>query len=285
MRDDVRPRRAGRAASRPGRSRLARGARLGQHFLIHAWPARFLAHAVRPSERETIVEIGPGKGILTRELLARGPVIAIEKDEVLCARLRETFAGGIASGRLTLIEGDVRDFDSATIGGDYVLAANIPYYITGEIIRQFLTAEHQPLKMALLIQKEVAQRITSEKESLLSLSVKAYGTPRIVEKVSRMHFSPPPSVDSAILFVGDISRRFFEHLDEHAFFELLRVGFASKRKMLAGNLSSLYVKEQLASAFGAAGIHEKARAENVSLEQWKSLYQLLRSSQHRNPDA
>jgi 16S rRNA (adenine1518-N6/adenine1519-N6)-dimethyltransferase len=250
---------------------MRNGARLGQHFLKHGWAARALAKSVSLRAGETLVEIGPGKGILTRELLAEGPVIAVEKDEALCMRLRAEFAPEIASGRLTLIEGDVRSFDPAALSGTYAVAANIPYYITGEIIRMFLSARRQPRAMSLLVQKEVAQRVTSKKESLLSLSVKAYGTPRIVEKVPAKHFSPPPSVDSAILLVDDISKDFFSDISEGAFFDLLHAGFAQKRKMLMGNLSARYPREKLQAAFALAGIGEKARAEDVPLEKWEVL--------------
>lgn len=254
---------------------MARGAKLGQHFLIHSWAARTLAHAAAPSDGEVIVEIGPGKGILTRELLSLGPVIAIEKDPELVARVRESFASEIASGRLRIEEGDVRDFNPATIGVPYVLAANIPYYITGEIIRQFLTAAAQPRAMALLIQKEVAQRIVSAKGSILSMSVRAYGTPRLVERVSKSHFSPPPSVDSAILSVSDISKRFFDTVSEENFFEVLRAGFASKRKYAANNLGAVYGKDTALLALAACGIPEKARAEDLDLSQWKTLARVL----------
>ncbi|HVU75606.1 MAG TPA: 16S rRNA (adenine(1518)-N(6)/adenine(1519)-N(6))-dimethyltransferase RsmA [Candidatus Paceibacterota bacterium] len=247
------------------------GARLGQHFLKHGWAARSLAHAVALRAGETFVEIGPGKGILTKELLALGPVVAVEKDEALCALLRETFASDIASGRLRLIEGDVRDFDPAELSAPYVVAANIPYYITGEIIRQFLTSQTQPRAMALLVQKEVAQRATSAKESLLSLSIKAYGRPKIVEKVPAKHFSPPPSVDSAILLIDDVSKDFFSDIKEDAFFELLHTAFAQKRKMLIGNLSATYDKETLRAVFALCAIDEKARAEDVGLATWKLL--------------
>ena len=198
-----------------------RGARLGQHFLKHGWAARALAHAAGIRSGETFLEIGPGKGILTKELLTLAPVVAVEKDGALVEQLKLTFAEDIATGRLRLVEGDVRDFSPTGYGlqaTGYVVAANIPYYITGEIIRQFLTADTQPRAMALLVQKEVAQRIVSMKESILSLSVKAYGTPRLVEKVSRTHFSPPPSVDSAILAVNNISRTFFDCISEESFF-------------------------------------------------------------------
>ncbi len=253
---------------------MRRTPKLGQHFLKHAWAAAKLAHAVEPREGEMILEIGPGKGVLTRELLKMAPVVAIEKDAALVAILREMFSDEIANSRLTLIHDDVRNFEATSYGlqaTGYVVAANIPYYITGEIIRQFLSSDTPPRAMALLIQKEVAQRITSKKESILSLSVKAYGTPKIVEKVSRTHFSPPPSVDSAILAVTDISKRFFEEISEEHFFKIVHAGFASKRKFLANNLAVVFDKEKVKEAFVACGIGEKARAEEVPLEGWKML--------------
>ena len=252
------------------------GARLGQHFLTHAWAAKKLAYAAAPREGETILEIGPGKGVLTKELLALGPVVAIEKDEALVAKLKETFADEIVSGRLKLVEADVRDITPKSLGlHQYVLSANIPYYITGEIIRQFLTASIQPRAMALLVQKEVAQRIVDTKESVLSLSVKAYGSPRIVAKVGKNHFSPPPSVDSAILLVENISKTFFAGLSEEHFFNIVRTGFASKRKMLANNLSTIYDKEKVIQVLQACALSEKTRAENVPLAAWKRLSEAL----------
>jgi 16S rRNA (adenine1518-N6/adenine1519-N6)-dimethyltransferase len=246
------------------------GERLGQHFLVHSWAARALARAVSPRADETIVEIGPGKGILTRELLMLGKVVAIEKDAELVQLLREKFRDETESNRLRIVHDDVRSATPETLGlSKYVVAANIPYYITGEIIRLFLTASVQPRAMALLIQKEVAQRIVSEKGSILSISVRAYGTPRIVEKVPKKHFSPPPSVDSAILAVENISRDFFMDVNEEHFFKVVRTGFASKRKFVANNLAVAFDKGATQQALKAAGVADKARAEDVSLEQWK----------------
>ena len=246
--------------------------KLGQHFLTHAWAARKLAYAAAPREGETILEIGPGKGVLTKELLALGNVVAIEKDEPLVARLKETFASEIGSGRLKLVEADVRDVTPERLGlQKYILSANIPYYITGEIIRQFLTADVQPRAMALLVQKEVAQRIVDTKESILSISVKAFGTPKIIAKVGKSHFSPPPSVDSAILLIDNISKNFFADINEENFFTIVRAGFASKRKMLVNNLSAISKKEEVLLAFQTCSISESARAENLNLEQWKCL--------------
>jgi 16S rRNA (adenine1518-N6/adenine1519-N6)-dimethyltransferase len=257
-----------------------RGARLGQHFLTARRVAVSLARAVAVRTGESIVEVGPGKGALTRELVTLGgPVIAVEKDEELIGTLDETFAAEIKSGRLRIIPGDIRDLDTISAGlADhlYVVAANIPYYITGEIIRKFLTAPTQPRAMALLVQKEVAQRITSKKESLLSLSVKAYGSPKIIEKVSRKCFSPAPSVDSAILLIDEISRDFFRDISEEHFFTVIHAGFASKRKFLANNLGVKFGKEIATKALADCEISEKVRAEDVPLKNWKAIALQLR---------
>ena len=249
---------------------------MGQHFLTGQGAARALARAAEVRAGETILEIGPGKGALTKELLATGnKVIAVEKDAALVGRLEETFTQEIVSGALAIVSQDIRTFDvtrSNLIAGTYVVAANIPYYITGEIIRQFLTARVQPRAMAFLVQKEVADRIVARdhKKSILSLSVKAYGTPKIVAKVSRGNFSPPPSVDSAILVIENISRAFFADTDETRFFEIVRAGFSSKRKLLASNLARFQLSA-VRNAFKVCAVPEKARAEDVPLEKWKCL--------------
>lgn len=249
-------------------------ARLGQHFLANDYYAKVLADAVAVRPGETIVEVGPGKGALTKHLVATGArVVAIEKDEVLAAKLPELFGD-----KVTVISGDVRDFVPKS--DQYVLAANIPYYITGEIIRQFLEADTQPRAMALLVQKEVAERIVARdgKGSILSLSVKVFGTPRIVAKVGKGNFNPPPSVDSAILLVEDISRKnFATREDERAFFEVVRAGFAAKRKLLSGNLAKVYGKESVATAFDRGGLSLKVRAEDLALAQWLHLSATLRT--------
>ncbi|HWO07737.1 MAG TPA: 16S rRNA (adenine(1518)-N(6)/adenine(1519)-N(6))-dimethyltransferase RsmA [Candidatus Paceibacterota bacterium] len=255
-----------------------RGARLGQHFLNAQWVARDLIGALNIQCDETVLEIGPGRGALTAKLLESGArVVAIEKDAALVEHLRGMFHDAIAQGQLTLIENDVRSIDPARLGLDtYVVAANIPYYITGEILRQFLGTKLQPRRMALLIQKEVAERVVARdgKESILSLSVKAYGTPTVVAKVPAQSFNPPPSVDSAILLIEDISRAAFETVDEKAFFEVVRAGFSSKRKLLANNLASF---GEARAALAACGIEGNARAEDVGLAQWVCLAQRLAS--------
>src|SRR5690348_6684656 len=148
---------------------------LGQNFLMHARIAERIADAAAFKEDATVLEIGPGTGMLTRPLLARAKkVIAVEADHELLRGLEETFAKEIGEGKLQLVYGDIRNFDAASIKGPYALVANIPYYITGEIIRMFLSARHKPSSMTLLVQKEVAERIARQKgktpkENLLSL--------------------------------------------------------------------------------------------------------------------
>jgi len=257
--------------------------KLGQHFLKNPLYAKRLAEAVRVRRGEALLEIGPGEGVLTRELLATGAhVIAVEKDATLVKKLQETFAQEIESGQFTLIEDDVRNFNPRSLkleARSYAMAANIPYYITGEILRMFLSAEEKPRTMALLVQKEVAERIIAAdgKESILSLSVKAYGGPKIIAKVSRGNFSPPPSVDSAILVVENISRDLFIGIDEALFFKIVRAGFSSKRKLLLKNLANVFPLPVVRTAFKECELDEKTRAEDVPLEKWRSLAKRLSS--------
>lgn len=258
---------------------MRRGAKLGQHFLNAEWVARDLVAAVSPREGEIIVEVGPGRGALTEKLLAtENTVVAIEKDEALGEFLAGKFADETKNGKLHLMLGDIRDGDTYDVldGRPYVVAANIPYYITGEIIRDFLTAKHQPRAMALLVQKEVAERIVARdgKESILSLSVKAYGTPKIIAKVPAGCFNPPPSVDSAILLISNISRTFFKNLSEEIFFRAVKAGFAAKRKQLGGNLEKVF-GEKGEEALRAAGIDAKVRAEDVELSNWRKIVESL----------
>lgn len=251
---------------------------LGQHFLMHRQTSERIVLAAGVTDTDTVLEIGPGTGVLTKELLQRaGKVYAVETDAELIPRLEETFAEEIASGKLVLIHIDVREFDSRIIEGPYMLVANIPYYITGEIVRQFLTTAHKPSSMTLLVQKEVAERVArSEKESLLSLSVKAYGVPKYEFTVPKGAFVPAPKVDSAVLSVRDIRSPFADAAEEAKFFAILRAGFAHKRKRLMKNLEVVAGKEEIEGAFDIAGLHADVRPEDVELALWSRLTQLLK---------
>ena len=189
--------------------------------------------------------------------------------------LREKFSADISSGKLLLINADILDFDPSSyklLPTNYKLIANIPYYITGALFKKFLEESVQPERMVLLVQKEVAERVVArdKKESILSISVKAYGEPKYLGKVSASNFSPVPNVDSAILLIKNISKNFFDTISEKEFFELVKTGFAHKRKQLIGNLKSKWEKIDL-SILASCDIPAKARAEDLTSEQWKKL--------------
>ncbi len=251
---------------------------LGQNFLMHKQTAARIVGAANLEKNALVLEVGPGTGMLTKELLKAGMrVIAVEADYTLIPELEARFIKEIEEGRLTLKSADIRSFDTGTITEPYALVANIPYYITGEIIRQFLTAPNQPQSMTLLVQKEVAERIArSKKESLLSLSVKVYGEPSYCFTVPRGAFVPAPNVDSAVLHIQDISRNSFSSGEEEdRFFEVIRAGFAHKRKRLAKNLEEHWSREAVTSAFSAAGLDTNARSEDLTLAHWNTAVKTL----------
>lgn len=255
---------------------------LGQNFLMHRQTAERIVKAAELTKGALVLEIGPGTGMLTKELLNLGyRVLAVEADFALIPELEATFERERGEGRITIVAADIRSFDTETIQEPYHLVANIPYYITGEIIRQFLTAPNQPASMTLLVQKEVAERIArSEKESLLSLSVKAYGTPKFCFTVPRGAFVPSPNVDSAVLRIGDIGRNSFSGREEEdGFFAMLHAGFAHKRKRLAKNLEDYTSKEEVAHAFSEIGLDQNARAEDLTLPTWLALLKRMKPSE------
>lgn len=242
---------------------------------MHAQTAeRIVAQAALPPNA-TVFEIGPGTGMLTRALLARAEkVIAIEADDALAPQLAEAFADEVKEGKLIIQHADIRSFDPSTISGPYHVVANIPYYITGEIIRQFLSTTHKPESMTVLVQKEVAERVARNggKESLLSLSIAAYGSAQYCFTVPRGAFTPAPSVDSAVLAIRDIRQDAFPSREaEERFFSILRAGFAHKRKRLAKNLEVLAPAEHVRTAMEAAGIGLDTRSEDVRIDSWKRL--------------
>ncbi len=252
---------------------------LGQNFLMHTQTADRIADAAGITVHDTVLEIGPGTGMLTRALLVRAQkVIAVEADRELIPVLTETFAKEIADGTLTLVAGDIRSFDRTTISEPYHLVANIPYYLTGDIIRTFLSGTHLPTSMTLLVQKEVAERIArAKKKSILSVAVKTYGAPHYRFTVPRGAFVPAPNVDSAVISITNIQSPFSSLTEEKEFFDLIHAGFAHKRKLLAGNISSLYPVEDVKRALQAAQLPEKIRAEDVPAHAWFVILKNLRS--------
>ncbi len=249
---------------------------LGQNFLKSKSAIKTMVRSANIVPGETILEIGPGKGVLTEELLKAGAVvIAVEKDDRLIPELEARFHEDILQKKLLLIHGDILLLTIDEILGTtpYKVVANIPYYITGILFQKLLEHSRQPTHIVVLIQKEVAKRIVAQdkKESILSLSIKAYGTPKYVEKVSRKMFSPEPNVDSAILSISHITKDFFDSFSEETFFTWIRAGFAQKRKKLIRNLESIADKKHLGNAFSKLMIDTNTRAEDLSLSDWKKI--------------
>lgn len=253
---------------------------LGQNFL-HA--PQIISAMVKESKAKSgskILEVGPGKGALTKVLLETGAkVIAVEKDERAIAFLSEKFKQEIRDGQLKLVNNDILEFNHASYGlkdKEYSIVANIPYYISGEFLRKFLESDDQPSKIVVMLQKELAKRIIDEKESVLSISIKAYGEPVYLVSVPRKFFRPIPNVDSAVLSIDNISKSFFStnKIDEKSFFATVKAGFAHKRKVLIKNLEILLRKDEkdrLKELWENEGWSPTARAEEFKLDSWKKI--------------
>lgn len=210
------------------------------------------------------VEIGPGLGYLTSSLLRRFErVIAVEFDADLAAKLPGSFPGT----NLTVVNEDILKYDFGGVDIPYVIAGNIPYYITSPIIRKVLTLERKPERVVLLMQKEVAERIVSDKETVLSLFVKNYAKVSAGVVVRREEFTPPPKVDSQVV----IMEPYDKPVVGEEVFELIERGFRAPRKKLIHNLAGLRSKEELEVIFDKCGISRDARPGDVGLEKWAEL--------------
>ncbi len=256
---------------------------LGQNFLKNPVVIADIVAAANITAGDLIVEVGPGTGALTEALLEAcikvgngARLIAIEKDARLIAPLKEKFADALNAGTFTLHEDDVLTLKSEVLTPDqrpYKIIANIPYYITGAFFRKFLAEEkHKPSDIVVMVQKEVADRIMAHdgKESLLSISVKAYGTPTYVRTVVRGNFNPMPDVDSAVIAIHSIHSPWHDAASDDFFWRILHAGFAHKRKQLLGNLLSAGIgeKNNLEAWLSRAHIAPTARAEDLSIQDW-----------------
>ena len=249
---------------------------LGQHFLTSDYVPKQMCAAADLQVGDIVLEIGPGTGILTQEILASGAkVIAIEADPRAITTLEEAFPDAITQGQLTIHHHDARTLDLPSFGvikQRYKVVSNIPYYLSGHLFRSFLDTDCQPNTLVFLVQKEVANRIAREtKESLLSLSVKVFGDPTYICTVKRGHFNPPPKVDSAIIAINNINRDNFQGLSAEYFFKILHLGFGQKRKQLLGNLASDFNRSTLETIFKELDIPLTTRAEDTQLEIWLNL--------------
>jgi len=246
---------------------------LGQHFLTSDYAPKKMCDAANLVVGDIVLEIGPGTGILTKEILARGAkVIAIEADVRAIDALQGTFPTEIANGQLTIHHHDARKLQVGDFGLkhlEFKVVANIPYYLSGFLFRNLLDTDCQPNTLVFLIQKEVAQRIARDpKESLLALSIKVFGDPTYICTIKRGHFTPPPKIDSAIVAVNNISRNRFHHVDTETFFKIIHLGFAQKRKQLLGNLAATYGRDQVAMLLTELNLPLTVRAEDIPIDTW-----------------
>jgi 16S rRNA (adenine1518-N6/adenine1519-N6)-dimethyltransferase len=266
---------------------------LGQNFLQDAGALQSIASAAEVSPDDTVLEIGPGVGSLTRYLAAAARrVIAVELDERLLALLRETLAG---VPNVELVHGDILKLDPGGLagGGEYIVAANIPYNITSAVIRHLVDPKRRdgsqpstrspasPRRIVLTVQDEVARRICAGPGdlSLLALSVQIYGAPRIAATIPARAFYPVPKVDSACLRVDIYPRPRIDPELTELFFRTAKAGFSQRRKTLRNSLSAgLHLSSaQAESLLEATGISPQRRAETVSIEEWAKLAAALRA--------
>jgi len=248
---------------------------LGQNFLVDQSALARIVQSAEVEKTDTVLEIGAGLGSLTR-LLAQAArrVVAVEIDHKLIPPLKEVMGH---YGNCEIIQGDILELDPKVIVGveDYLVVANIPYYITSAIIRHLLSAEMKPARVVLTMQQEVAKRICAEPGdlSLLALSVQVFGTPRIMTTIPAGAFFPPPKVDSSTLRIDIFNEPYMNDRQLNDFFFLARAGFSQKRKMLRNTLTSgLKVpSEKAEELLRAAGIDPTRRAQTLELAEWRTL--------------
>lgn len=259
---------------------------MGQNFLIDPTPLKLALEHAEVNANDVVVEVGPGLGVLTWELLnAAGQVISIELDPRLAGRLRTEFA----DRPLTIVESDVLEIApsamlaAAGLPADtaYKLVANIPYAITSPLLRHFLEGDSPPSLMMVLMQWEVADRITAKPGdlSILAHSVQLYATAEIIARVPAASFLPAPAVDSALVLMRRRATNAVPTAPK-ALFKVIRAGFSQARKKLinslAGGLAGQgFGKEQVLAAIVQAEIDPNLRAEVLTLEQWARLTETL----------
>ena len=253
---------------------------LGQHFLIDEEILPLIISSAELTPNDVVVEIGPGLGILTKELARNaGRVVAVELDGKLAGILQQALS---SRGNVTILNEDILGVEPETLlseSSDYKVVANLPYYITSPVLRHFLEAAVKPKLMIVMVQKEVAEVIVAEpgQRSVLSISVQFYGKPSIVSYVPAQSFYPAPEVDSAILRIDVYPQPVVAVSDVKSFFELVRVGFTASRKQIANSLAQGLVlpKSDVLAMLVQADITPQRRAETLTLEEWAQLWQVF----------
>jgi 16S rRNA (adenine1518-N6/adenine1519-N6)-dimethyltransferase len=261
---------------------------LGQHFLVDPHAVCKIVDGAEVGSEDTVLEIGPGPGILTVHLAERARrVIAVELDDEMLDPLRQALTG---KDNVKIVHGDILEQEITALVGDgpYKVVANLPYYITSAILRHLLTSKNRPSCLVVTVQREVAERIVgtpqkrqrhkqSTRMSLLAVSVQFYGQPRLLARIPAGSFRPVPTVDSAVLRIDTYDPMPWDVEDERLFFQIVRAGFAQSRKQLGNALQNglRFPPEQIADALEAAGIDRRRRAETLSVAEWVVLSDAL----------
>lgn len=245
---------------------------LGQHWLRDLDALESICAAADVSGADTVLEIGPGLGTLTEQLAERArKVVAIEVDHTLAVQLQSRFRGS----NVQVEEADILQFDYASIPGDYKVVANIPYYLTSNLIRSLSETDHPPLCAALLVQKEVAERLAARPGSMSVLSVSAqyYWHVALGILVPAELFTPPPKVDSQVVILKQRATPLFAGSSDTEYFRLVKAGFGQRRKTLANALSGglRIPRGQAEKLLRQSGIDPRSRAQTLSLEDWHRL--------------
>jgi 16S rRNA (adenine1518-N6/adenine1519-N6)-dimethyltransferase len=249
---------------------------LGQHWLDDPASLQAMCDAAEVTTEDTVLEIGPGLGTLTELLVEQArEVVAVEFDE----RLARELPGRVKSASLTVKNQDILSFDFTTLPANFKVVANIPYYLTSNLIRVLSETPNQPSVAVLLIQKEVAERVAARPGdmSLLSVTAQFYWQTGVGPLVPAELFTPPPKVDSQILILQRRPELLFTDVDPSKFFRLVKAGFSERRKKLRSSLSGgLHLsKPDIETLLTKAGIDPNLRAQALSLEDWHNLYLAL----------
>lgn len=251
----------------------------GQNFLINPGPIEKMLTAAGIGKDDIVVEVGPGFGALTLALAEKAEkVLSFEIEK----KIEPYWAEEIKKhDNLEIVWGNVLNevLSSEFPVHSYKVIANLPYQITSQVLRTFLEMENKPEVMVLMVQKEVAERICAKAGgmSILSVSVQYYGEPEIVVYVPRTSFWPVPAVDSAVIRIRIKKSEVRSKNESDLFFKIVKAGFSSRRKMLIKNLSSVIDKDRLKTFFKELDIDEKVRAQELSLDQWRTLVHKVES--------
>jgi len=249
---------------------------LGQHWLNDEATLQAMADAVHLTNTDTVLEVGPGPGTLTSILVGRAAkVIAVEFDRDLARDLPKR----VPAGNLQIVQQDILKFDLSVLPAGFKVAANIPYYLTSNLVRILCEDPNSFSEASLLMQKEVAERICAKPGamSILSVSVQFYCEAELGMPVLAELFTPPPKVDSQILILRRRPTTLFPDADSRTFFRVVKAGFSQKRKTLLNSLSGglQLSRDEAASLLEKASIEPTKRAQNLSMQQWYDLYKCL----------